>query len=297
MKIIVARYNALECPYRYRIAGIELLASEKIASLAAYQVSGDAKACLLSENTKLGLIDKGLQYHGYAQFNQKMREVHFWRSGNHTQLDIDNEPICTIDLQLRRITILNDISFDEALNLEVITGPALIFLLLQRGIYCLHAGCVTLSDSTSVAFLADSGMGKSTLSRQVDPNWQQRADDILPVSFVNSELYFHSFPQLKLANAMPSSGVIDQGVLLHGLFCLNAEPAEKIQINRLNKKDALLMIIRHTVAARLFDQQRSREHLIFAKQVVELLPVFSVSYPRQIEQLPELRSAIRANLL
>jgi len=44
----------------------------------------------------------------------------------------------------------------------------------------------------------------------------------------------------------------------------------------------------------LFDREAMQAHLEFTKNIIEHLPVYQLSYPRNIQQLPELQSKIKA---
>jgi hypothetical protein len=55
---------------------------------------------------------------------------------------------------------------------------------------------------------------------------------------------------------------------------------------------AMLQVVRHTVAAKLFDATTLREHARFAKKVSSLVPVIEVSYPRDLDKLDQLRHSI-----
>ena len=304
--IIVCRYNSTDLSavkdlFAYEIAGIKVLSSEKIASLTAFSVDSNNRVLddfVLVEAHLLCDKKRHLHYQGVAQFNQKLREIDFWRCDDMAQIDIDGVPICVVDLKAQRIIVFNDSAFDSSLNLEVITGPALIMLLIQQGIYCLHAGAVSISDvrglnAKNIVFLGDSGAGKSTLSTHVGEQWCQLSDDILPVSHIRRFIFHDDFPQLKLPNARPQTPSLDGGnASLDCIVLLDQQPSEEIALQRLAKPQALLSIIRHTVAIRLFDSTQTKQHLLFAKSLVDCLPVLSVTYPRDIRQLSMLQSAI-----
>jgi len=306
--IVVRRYNSKNLSevgdsFLYEIAGMQVLSSEKIGSLTAFSLMLDRSRFLEGsdsiEDVFLCEKKRRLQYQGFAQFNQKMRKVEYWRSEKMTQIDVDGTPVCIVDLSTQTIVILNDDAFDTPLNLEVITGPALIVLLAQQSIYCLHAGAVAIEASPSlrfnVAFLGDSGAGKSTLSRHHGDNWRQISDDILPVLKPEKPVFYENFPQLKLPNSSPL--VFQEGSLpLDCIVVLNQESVDEINIQQLMKPQALLSIIRHTVAVRLFDDEQTKKHLYFVKQLVDSLSVLSLSYPRELEQLPYLRGRINEYL-
>ena len=295
----------------YKIAGEELLSNEEIKSLLAFKVDGHHALCdgVMFEQIDVVLSQENsdLHYQGKAHFNQALRSVVAWRKGDLIQIDIDGTPACTIDRSEKRIVILNEDSFDSPLNLELITGPAVILLLAQKSVYSLHASAVRFSahkegqgrQSRVVAFLADSGVGKSTLARHVGDQWCQLVDDILPVTLAAESLsFFDDFPQLKLkgahAQAFDGSRLIQR---VDFLVCLNGQFSEDVDIQVMAKSEALLALIRHTVAVRLFDVEQTKAHLEFAKKVVEEIPVLQISYPRDLSKLPEIKAQIVSCIL
>ena len=60
----------------------------------------------------------------------------------------------------------------------------------------------------------------------------------------------------------------------------------------MNAVDSFLKVVRHTVAARLFDEHLLQEHLKFAQKIIDKIPVFSLTYPRKIEQLSLLQKTL-----
>jgi len=238
-------------------------------------------------------LNAKLAYIGKAPFESKLRVVHFWRSGDRAQLDIGGVPSCQIDFSQLHIHILNHQSLGTGLNLELIMGPALVLLQAQCQTYCMHAGAVD-TPVGRIGIIAESGAGKSTLSRHVDKHWSQVSDDILPLSINEAEKLINvlpDFPQLKLANNL----VVDspkKNQPLDYLLRISPEPSESIGFTELSRRPAMLQVVRHTVAAKLFDSSILRQHAHFAKRVSSFVPMIEISYPRDIDQLDHLRASI-----
>lgn len=234
-----------------------------------------------------------LQYFGTAPLAGAEREIRFWRAGNRAQIDVDGEPACQINFRESHIHVLNDEPLTSELNVELVTGPALVLLLSRQSIYCLHAGAVS-TIAGNIGFIAESGAGKSTLATDFDDNWRQISDDILPIHFdeqSNIARMLPSYPQLKLPGAISPNGVVKTQPL-HFLVRVNPEPSASIRFKRLPKLQGMLQVVRHTVAAKLFDTELLIDHSNFAKQVSIAVPIIEVSYPRKIKQLKELRQHI-----
>jgi len=291
--------------YHYNIAGQQLVFLNQVASLKEFE-SGPVSFSyqqLFSgrkpQYERLSVNNASLIYFGRAPFNNKTQDLRYWRKQNIAQIDVAGTPVCQVDFATDQIYLLNARSFDERLNLEVVTGPALITLLAKHNVYCLHAGAVSTSVG-NIVLIAESGTGKSTLSAHTsvqDPNynWRQITDDILPLSTKTdggqASFLLPDFPQLKLPNAVPQSRVLRDRNLDY-ILRLNPEPSESIEFRALPRTEAMLQVVRHTVAAKLFGDSTMRRHARFAKNVSRNAPVFEVSYPRNLNALPDLRKRI-----
>lgn len=112
-----------------------------------------------------------------------------WRGVARVRIDsgnaIDLDPVEGVDAKGLRSAIL---------------GPVFTVVLLQRGLYPLHAGSVVI-DGRAVAFAAASGSGKSTLALALAERGHGfLSDDVTAISFCdeNGVLAWPAFPQLKL---------------------------------------------------------------------------------------------------
>ena len=231
-------------------------------------------------------------------FNNKIAEISLLRKkvedGIHfAQINVNEKPACHLDFINRTIVVLNNEPFDSDFNIELITGPAMIMLLAHQSIFSLHSSAVTItlpnSDKVNVAFIAESGVGKSTLSKSVSHTWMQCSDDILPIAANETEISILDYPQLKLKNKKIISSENNN---LNYIFNLNYIDSDRVVIEKMNAVDSFLKVVRHTVAARLFNEHLLQEHLKFAQKIIDKTPVFSLIYPRKIEQLPLLQKTL-----
>ena len=316
--MIYISHHLLERPsrwYHYQIAEQCIAFPQAIVSLAKFSVDSpprksgrDSENGYVEESTEqlnhcelLTDQNSELYYQDTLTFNNRERLITYRRSNRRlnseglAQIDIDGQPACAIDLGGSCIRILNDKSLDDIFNLELITGPALIVLLSVKSIYCLHASAVTVSDENlkpiNVAFIAESGVGKSTLSKDAESAWVQCADDILPVRFEQSLKLFRDFPQLKLPEFYVVNKVFENNDL-NFIFNISQQETSSVVIEKIKPVDAALTVVRHTVASRLFEPQVMREHLEFVQRLVSTVGVYKISYPRDLSQLPLLREAI-----
>lgn len=273
--------------YVYVLAGTELAFSHQVPRLQSFFVGCRV---LNGDSPRFNFPDAGLFtlcYHGTAPFANTLRDVKFFRYKRFVQLNIDDVPACQISLNDSRINVINNSPFDSPINLELLTGPALIILMAQNGVFCLHAGAVATAVG-NIAIIAESGAGKSTLSKHVDSRWTQLADDIQPI--LGASL-LPDFPQLKLPNAR-SQGQLGADTTLKAILRVQPMASTEIQFKRLNSVEALLQVVRHTVATKLFDGALLSAQMSFAKKLVSVVPVIELSYPRDVSQLAELRRAI-----
>jgi len=293
--------SSSEQAHLYVLAGQPIVFQSKVMSLEAY--AGGAVPPLLSESlvppaqALLNSTNAELKYTGPAPFHQRQREVSYWRSGTRAQIDVDGVAVCQLELDQAHIHLLNDAPFDEGLNLEVTVGPALVLLLSQMGTFCLHAGAVSTS-AGNIAFVAESGVGKSTLSTHAGNDWRQLSDDTLPVLLAHAESpkLCSDFPQLKFVEACVPDRP-DGNQSLDFLIRLNPESSESMVLTQVKKPAAMLQIVRHTVAAKLFDASTLEQHVQFAKVVANVVPMFELNYPRKLSSLPELRTQIVEELI
>lgn len=286
----------------YCVAGEALVCQNAMEGLEAY-ATGLATRRFTDLLTKfverpiMTAVNSKLRYFGRAYFGGEFRDVRYWQSGRRGQLDIDDEPACQIDFEESRIHALNKQPLGVGLNLEVITGPALVLLLTHAKIYCMHAGGVD-TPAGRIGIMAESGAGKSTLSRHVDEQWSQVSDDIMPLSIGNlgnSITVLPDFPQLKMPKHMVADGLKPK-LALDYLLRVNPVPSETLQFSILPRTQAMLQVVRHTVAAKLFDTDTLQRHAEFAKKVTTTVPIIQVSYPRDLEQLAAIRHSIVEHL-
>lgn len=290
-----------DAAHHYVLAGQPVVFESRVMALEAYRIGAASERfseLLLHfrEPKILNASNSRLTYHGQAPFDNQQRRVRFWRSGRRAQIDIDTEPVCQIDFEGSHIHLLDAALFDTPVNLEVVTGPALVLLLAELGVYCLHAGAVSTS-AGNIGLIAESGVGKSTLAKHVDAQWQQISDDTLPVGLPSKDMQrpelYADFPQLKLQNAAVKIRA-EPGAKLSFLLRISPEPTQATVFKKMDRAASMLQIIRHTVAAKLFDQTLMKQHADFAKHVSKGVPMLEVSYPRSESGLADLRNEIVA---
>lgn len=287
--------------HHYSLAGLRVVFQSSVPSLAAFMEAeaSDRFSEMLKELVGPGAINRKTTpplYEGEAPLAGRQRQIRSWWSDSIIELDIDGEHLCSVDLQRKHVHLVGALDFSDTLALEVITGPAMMLQLAYINSYTLHASAVNTPSGT-IAFMAESGVGKSTLGKDAGPDWQQLGDDMLPLRICPDDsqsggwqFLLQDYPQLKLADARAPHKARDQS--LQAIFRLLPEATDSVRLKRLAKTEAMLQLIRHTVAARLFNDAMLREHARFSKRLSATVPVIQVSYPRKLELLPQLRTEL-----
>jgi hypothetical protein len=177
---------------------------------------------------------------------------------------------------------------DAALE-EALLGPALALALARRGVFVLHASAVVIGGGV-VGFLGESGAGKSTLARLLAAEGLPRAaDDLLAVTEGPAAL--PHFPQLKLGAAeMASIAGLEPRYPLLGLYEL--APGEEVAAEPLPPVGAAALLLKHTVAGRLFSRDLLSAHLSFVSAIASRLPVHRLTVPRRMDVGPEVLAVL-----
>jgi hypothetical protein len=201
-------------------------------------------------------------------------------------------------------------------------GQVLSFALLRQGIEPLHATAV-VSPAGAVAFLGDTGAGKSTLAAAFLATGGRLLTDDLLVTARRGGGYA-AFPgpmRLKLYPRVAARvlGVTEPGPLMNpdvakgvlplkpeqrvigggpvplaALFVLEEAAAETrlVAVKRLAPREAFVELTRWTFNDMLTPPERLRRQFTTAADLAETLPVYALSYPRELDRLPEVRAAV-----
>lgn len=180
---------------------------------------------------------------------------------------------------------------------ELLLGPGLVLALALQGTWCLHASAAAWG-GRAVAFLGESGVGKSTLAAHLggssQSGWHLVADDILPVTAGEGGAFaWPRFPQRKLpADAQPGAALPERLPL--ALICdlQPAAPEAAPAAERLPEAAAATAILRQTAGARLFDAALLEAHLAFAAELAARVPVYRLAVPRSLEALGAVRRCV-----
>lgn len=176
---------------------------------------------------------------------------------------------------------------------EVLLGPVAVLTLAWRGVFTLHASAIEI-DGRAVALLGESGRGKSTLAMHAGvAGWRRAVDDILPVEQHSAGVsILPRFPQLKLPPAQRYPAAAPNRLPLARVVVLD-EQAAAPQLRALTGGEQLRLLVRHTVAVKLFDRSLHQAQLAFMRRVCEFATPVSIAYPRDYRRLPEVYACLR----
>lgn len=288
--------------YAYNLAGNQLLSQQPIALVEAFEVD-----YALHENTIINLHDETLMlehfdiqkakliYQGEGSFSGGMKRVSVWEKSSVQLLRVGESNFSLTNLETGHIKLLNHFQSNQADSAEILLGPPLLTLLATKSIFCLHAGAVATEHGTAV-FIGESGRGKSTLSQSSNERaWTRLGDDIMPIALHKSDVcLIPRFPQLKrnrqyLETLTPP---------LTAIFRL-LEPAinGSIECQPIKGSEALISLARHTAASRVFNETILAKNMIFNQAILNRVPVYDLSYPRDFGRLEDVRHDVAKMLL
>lgn len=212
-------------------------------------------------------------------------------------------------------TIVYDAAPDAlAESLQIcLTGPALGVALQQRGALVLHAGAVQVGDG-AVAFLAESGCGKTTLTAALYARGHTLvADDVVAVTGLadGAPLVQPAIPRLKLdpdlvgplglgaAMARPFHPADRRRALwaaerfaagplpLRRIYVLGVGPAPAIA--PLSPAEAMIAMTRHGYAQRMLGPAGTSQRLFYATaRLAAMTPAFRLTRRQELAALPDL---------
>jgi hypothetical protein len=228
-------------------------------------------------------------------------------------------------LENRSIVYIPEDGIPESTIRHLLLDQVIPRVLCQMGNLVLHASAIRLRDGTGIGFLGDSGWGKSTLAASFTGKGAKLiTDDCLLLDFSKSGLtgianYYgarlyddsavalfeqsHSssgvahYTDKKRINLPYSSGPTEQEVKLSALFVLN-DPADDsgvsgVTVTPMEGTSGLMAIIRQSFSLDVTDKGVNATLFKLAGNITDLgIEIFSLSYPRQHDCLPQVQNAV-----
>jgi hypothetical protein len=288
---------AFRTPAFHRLAGQTIWIDHALPELRPFRSADQAipLAQIPADLASLAKAAPALQADGWLA--DRFSAVSLWRDEYGTLMEIPEAGRFWTDSDGSIISYVSQFSGMEAGFLaEALLGPPLVLALALRDTWCLHASAVEY-DHQVIAFLGESGTGKSTLAAYLSdqPGVRRVADDILPVALESRRLSaLPHFPQLKLPIDQQPGPALPERLLLSVLYLL--EPQATISVEPLGPGNSALLLAGHTVAARIFDRQLLSRHFTFCSRAAADIPVRRLAYPHEQAGLPGVWDALQNDL-
>ena len=286
--------------YPCRLAGRVLVADAPLAPLAPFRIADSSDP--LPDRYTLLTEPGDFVCRSTGWIADAWRDVAVWRHRQGLLLRVEGvgefavtpDGIAVIGPEATSVTV--------ATLAEALLGAPLVLALALQEVWCLHASALSVDDQV-VAFAGESGNGKSTLAAYLNDagqgGWRRVADDALPVSLeADGVVALPHFPQLKLTDVEQYPVNAPSRLPLAAVYVIGPQTAgqDSVSLQRLGQRQAMQALVRHTVAARLFDRPLLAAHLDFCAKAAARIPVWRLEYPHRREVLPQVRDAIRRSM-
>jgi hypothetical protein len=235
-----------------------------------------------------------------------------WRDLFEFVVSSDGRSICARPLQAATL---------EAFQVYLL-GQALSFSLLRFGFEPLHVTVVEF-DEGAVAFAGEPGLGKSSLAAAclaagarlvtddvavivpgsdpplVHPGprriklFPKVADRLVPGLFPEAQL---NDLTPKLILSVPEAKVVDSPTPLSLLYDLRRTSARQVTSRALTPRAAFLATMRSAFNVMVSDADRQKNQVVFAADLIERLPMRSLSYRRDIRTVGKVVERVRADI-
>jgi hypothetical protein len=205
-------------------------------------------------------------------------------------------------------------------------GQALSYALIRQRVEPLHATVMEV-DGAAVAFLGDSGYGKSSLAAALlAGGFRLLTDDLLVVTPNGAGFVAHPGPpriklypriarrflgskvrgkrivrgEPKLVIPLDGKQVAGEATHLRALYIIapggRARATDRIMIRRLSARASCVELLRSTFNTAVTDPDRLARQFQQATSLASRLPVRLISYPRRLALLPRVCNAILSDL-
>lgn len=186
------------------------------------------------------------------------------------------EGLGVLDVDMDAQVAAVDPAMDPAAAREILFGPGLLLLLATRGIYGIHSSAIRAGGRCFV-LPALSGSGKSTFARlAAEAGAEALTDDISPLLMQDGVLRLRPrYPQLKWEDPWRTP---DLDLPVSAIVFLQRD-GSALALEPLGAAEATRLLIRDTVAARLFPPHLLRTHLEAMACFAESVPCWRLHWP------------------
>jgi hypothetical protein len=209
---------------------------------------------------------------------------------------------------------------DESVLRPFILGAIMSILLRQRGLLVLHASSVVIND-VAVAFMGESGWGKSTLAESFHAQgYSILTDDLMAIQLDSQQpLVIPSFPQIKLwPDAAASFGHAPDSLpllnpetqkLVHQLsdrFFETPVPLKRLyvlafgthtEITPMQTQESFVELVRHSREVQaLTSPEFLNAHIQQCSTTIKQVPIYRLQRQRSLAALPDLVKLIKNDI-
>jgi hypothetical protein len=206
-------------------------------------------------------------------------------------------------------------------------GQVLSFALLRQGVEPLHA-TVVATEGGAVAFIGDSGYGKSSIGAAfLQAGHRLLTDDLLVLKRDSGGFYAYPgppriklFPEIARAvlgetvNGIPMNPLTPKLIIpltpdqrcespvpLRAIYVLSppsrVRKSKGLALRRLSQRRAFLALLQNTFNTRVLEPERLKRQFAMASQLAQRVPIKRLSYPRDLSCLALARAAVLSDLL
>jgi len=211
---------------------------------------------------------------------------------------------------------------EEGLVRSMILGSAIPVLLRQRGLLVLHASCVSINGE-AVAFLGNSGWGKSTLASAFhQQGYALLTDDVLAIQVEGDHpITFPSYPNVRLLadsasslgyefdnlsvvhsacskrNNLLSEGFSQSPLPIKQIYALENVAAAENAIQILSVQEIMVELLRHSRATNLLTTPEFvKAHFQQCTSLIKSVPIRRLKRKRSLTALSEIVKLVEADI-
>jgi|GEM_PF-2479334 len=199
---------------------------------------------------------------------------------------------------------------------QAVLGVVLAVLLYQRGLYILHASTAAIGN-TAIAFLGDSGAGKSSaLATVIAQGFAGITDDLTAVQLTTDEAIVYSgVAQMKLAAEvasllMPGESVPQTDTNNEASFSFSPAPASNafslqnlyileygldFAIESIPRQQAIIELLRYSGLKSVLPI-RNRHQFNQAAQLANRVELYRLKRPRDLSQLTKMAQLLKQHI-
>ncbi len=283
--------------FAYKICGYKILTNKQLLELSAFSIEADKDVKQFTTIDVPPSGNKEVLFKGTSWLAWQNREITCSRINGGYVIDVPKMASFFVDDRGSSINLIpNDQCLPKASDRELeylLFGPPLMLVLALNRHFSLHASSVGFANK-AILFTGDSGFGKSTIARclQNGANLNRLSDDISVLSESEPDLVLNAdFPQLKLEDH--DQYFDGPPIQLGAVILIDRHQQNSINIVKLNTINAIQVLVNHSVATQLFDKLLVKQHLQFMANLVSTIPIYKLSYPNGLENMPAIEKILK----